>query len=160
MPRWTCEPDVDQRIRNRSRHGKEAWAAASETKRKAEQHQRQFRAALLASKKAQKALETASRIATKKKTAEAREEFRKAEDQAASAKALATAAQLTVEASTVIFEAATAHSKALIAAAKKVDEEVNTQVEVDDNEQSNSSDSEGLDEDVGMDIGNVVQLIE
>jgi hypothetical protein len=100
-------------------------------------------------------LETASRIATKKKTAEAWEEFRKAEDQAALAKALATAAQLTVEASTVIFEAATAYLKALIVAAKKVDEEVNTQVEVDD-EQSNSSDSEALDEDVGMDIGNVV----
>ena len=70
-------------------------------------------------------LETASRIATKKKTAEAREEFRKAEDQAASAKALATAAKLTVEASTVIFKAATAYLKALIAAAKKV-VEVNT----------------------------------
>ena len=111
------------------------------------------------SKKAQKALETASRIATKKKTAEAREEFRKAEDQAASAKALATAAQLTVEASTVIFEAVAAHSKALIAAAKKVDE-VNTQVEVDNHEQSNSSDSKVSDEDVGMDIGNVVQSIE
>jgi len=83
---------------------------------------------------------------TKKKTAEAREEFRKAEDQAVSTKALATAAQLTVEASTVIFEAATAHSKALIAAAKKVDE-VNTQVEVDNDEQSNSSDSEVSDED-------------
>ena len=105
-------------------------------------------------------METVSRIATKKKTAEAREEFRKAEDQAASAKALATAAQLTVEAFTVIFEAATAHLKALIAAAKKVDEEVNTQVEVDDNEQSNSSDSEVSDEDVGMDIGNIVQSIE
>jgi hypothetical protein len=90
-----------------------------------------------------KALETASRIATKK-TAEAQEEFRKAEVQAASARALATAAQLTVEASTVIFEAATAHSKALIAAAEKVGEEVNTQVEVevDDDKQSNSSDSE------------------
>ena len=48
---------------------------------------------------------------------------------------------MTVKASTVIFEAATAHSKALIAAAKKV-AEVNTQVEVDDDEQSNSSDSE------------------
>ena len=57
---------------------------------------------------------------------------------------------MTVEASTVIFEAATAHSKALIAAAKKVD----------DDEQSNSSDSEVSDEDVGMDIGNVVQSIE
>ena len=105
---------------------------------------------LLASKKAQKALETASRITTKKKTAEAQEEFRKAEDQAASAKALATAAQLTVEASTVIFKAVMAHSKALIAAAQKIDEEVNTQVEVDD-EQSNSSNSEVSDEDVGMD---------
>jgi hypothetical protein len=72
-------------------------------------------------------LETASRIATKKKTA-------KAEDQAASAKALATAAQLTVEVSTVIFKTATAHLKALIAAVKKVDKEVNTQVEVDDDE--------------------------
>ena len=142
---------------------KEARAAASEAKRKTEQHQRQFRAALLASKKAQKALETASRIATKKKTAEAQEEFRKVEDQAASGKALATTAQLTVEASTVIFEAATAHSKALIAAVKKV-AEVNTQVEVDDNEQSNLSDSEVSDEDVdmdvGMDIGNAVQSIE
>ena len=67
--------------------------------------------------------------------------------------------QLTVEASTVIFEAATAHLKALIAAAKKVDEEVNTQVEVDDDEQNNSSDSEVLDEDVGRDMGNVVQPI-
>ena len=105
-------------------------------------------------------METASRIATKKKAAKAREEFRKAEDQAASAKALATAAQLTVEASTVIFEAATAHLKALIAAAKKVDKEVNTQVEVDNDEQSNSSDSEVLDKDVSMDIGNVVQSIE
>ena len=44
-----------------------------------------------------------------------------------------------------------AHSKALIAAAKKVDEEVNTQVEVDNDEQSNSSNSEVSDEDVGMD---------
>ena len=70
---------------------------------------------------------------------------------------------MTVEASTVIFEAATAHSKALIAAAKKV-AEVNTQVEVDDDEQSNSSDSEVSDEDVdmdvSMDIGNAVQSIE
>jgi hypothetical protein len=41
-----------------------------------------------------------------------------------------------------------------------VDKEVNTQVEVDNDEQSNSSDSEMLDEDVGMDIGNVVQSIE
>ena len=65
---------------------------------------------------------------------------------------------MTVEASTVIFEAATAHLKALIAAAKKV-EEVNTQVEVDD-EQSNSSDSEVSDEDVDIDVGNVAQLIE
>jgi len=67
-----------------------ARVVALEAKRKAEQHQRQFRAALLALKKAKKALETASRIA--KKTAKAREEFRKAEDQAASAKALAIAA--------------------------------------------------------------------
>jgi hypothetical protein len=67
---------------------------------------------------------------------------------------------LTVEASTVISEVATAYLKALIAAVEKVDEEVNTQVEVDDDEQSNSSDSEVLDEDVSMDIGNVVQLIE
>jgi hypothetical protein len=44
---------------------------------------------------------------------------------------------LTAEASTTIFEAATAHSKALIAAAKKVDEEVNTQAEVENDEQSN-----------------------
>ena len=74
-----------------------------------------------------------------------------------------TAAQLMVEASTIIFKAATAYLKALIVAAKKV-VEVNTQVEVDDDEQSNSSDSEVLDEDVdmdvGMDIGNAVQLIE
>ena len=104
-------------------------------------------------------METASRIAAKK-TAEAREEFRKAEDQAASAKALAIAAQSTAEASTITFEAATAHSKALIAAAKKVDEEVNTQVDVEDDKQSNSSDSEVLDEDVGIDMGNVVQSIE
>ena len=60
---------------------------------------------------------------------------------------------MTVEASTVIFEAATAHSKVLTAAAKKAGEEVNTQVEVevDDDEQSNSSDSN---------IGNIVQSIE
>ena len=122
-------------------------------------YSRQFRAALLASKNAQKALETASRIATKKKTAEAREEFRKAEDQAASAKALVIAAQSTAEASTIIFEAATAHSKALIAAAKKVDKEVNTQVDVEDDKQSNSSNSEVLDKDVGINIGNVMQLI-
>ena len=64
-----------------------------------------------------------------------------------------------VEASTVIFEAATAYLKALIAAAKKVDKEVNTQVEVDNDEQSNSSDSEVSDKDVGMDIGNIVQSI-
>ena len=70
---------------------------------------------------------------------------------------------MTVEASTVIFEAATAHLKALVAAAKKV-AEVNTQVEVDNDKQSNSSDSEVLDEDVdmdvGIDIGNVMQSIE
>jgi len=39
-------------------------------------------------KKVQKALETVFRIATKKKTAEAQEEFRKAKDQATLAKAL------------------------------------------------------------------------
>jgi hypothetical protein len=76
------------------------------------------------------------------------------------AKALATTAQLTVEASTVIFKAATAYLKALIAAAKKVDKEVNMQVEVDNNEQSNLSDSKVSDEDVGMDIGNIIQSIE
>ena len=105
-------------------------------------------------------METASRIATKKKTAEAREEFRKAKDQAASAKALMIAAQSTAEASTITFEAATAHSNALIAAAKKVDEEVNTQVEVEDDKQSNLSDSEASDKDIGIDMGNVVQSIE
>jgi hypothetical protein len=42
------------------------------------------------------------------------------------------AAQLTAEASTIIFKAVTAHLKALIAAAKKVDEEVNIQVDVED----------------------------
>jgi len=56
---------------------------------------------------------------------------------------------LTAEASTTTFKAATAHSKALIAAAKKVDEEVNTQVAVENDEQSNSSDSEVSDKDVG-----------
>ena len=150
-------------IRNRSRHGRRLGLPHRRPRGRQSStsgsFERQFRAALLASKKAQKALETASRIATKKKTAEAREEFRKAEDQAASAKALATAAQLTVEASTVIFKAATTYLKALIAASKKVDKEVNTQVEVDNDEQSNSSDSEVLDKDVSMDIGNVVQLI-
>ena len=52
-----------------------------------------------------------------------------------------------------------AYLKALIAATKKIDKEVNTQVEVDDDEQSNSSDSEVSDKDVGMDMGNVVQSI-
>ena len=73
---------------------------------------------------------------------------------AASAKALAIAAQL------MAFEAATAHSKVLKAAAKRVDEEANTQVEVEDDEQRNSSDSEVLGGDVGIDMGNVVQSIE
>ena len=50
--------------------------------------------------------------------------------------------------------------KALIAAAKKVDKEVNTQVEVEDNKQSNLSDSEALDKDIGIDIGNIMQSIE
>ena len=68
--------------------------------------------------------------------------------------------QLTAEASTITFEAATAHPKALKAAVKKVDEVVNTQVEVEDDEQSNSSDSEVSDEDVGVDMGNIVQSIE
>ena len=70
-----------------------------------------------------------------------------------------TAAQLTVEASTVIFKAATAYLKALIAAAKKVDKEVNTQVKVDDDKQSNLSDSKVLDEDVGINIGNIIQSV-
>ena len=56
-----------------------------------------------------------------------------------------------------------AHLKALIVAVKKV-AEVNTQVEVDNDEQSNLSDSEVSDEnvdmDIGMDIGNAVQSIE
>ena len=73
---------------------------------------------------------------------------------AASSKALAIATQLTA------FEAATAQSKVLKAAAKRVDEEANTQVEVDDDKQSNSSDSEVLDEDVGINMGNIVQSIE
>ena len=64
-------------------------------------------------------------------------------------KALVIAAQLTA------FKAATAHLKALKVAVKKVDEEANTQVEVEDNEQSNLSNSEVLNEDVGMDIGNI-----
>ena len=56
-------------------------------------------------------------------------------------KRLATAAQLTAEASTIIFNAAAVHLKALKAlkaAAKEVNKEVNTQVEVEDDEQSNS----------------------
>jgi len=53
-------------------------------------------------------------------------------------KALATAAQFTAEASTIIFNAATVHLKALKATAKEVNKEVNTQVEVEDDEQSNS----------------------
>ena len=48
------------------------------------------------------------------------------------------AAQLTAEASTIIFEAATAYLKALIAAVKKVNKEVNIQVKVEDDKQSNS----------------------
>ena len=52
--------------------------------------------------------------------------------------ALATATQLTAEASTIIFNAATVHLKALKATAKEVNKEVNTQVEVEDDEQSNS----------------------
>ena len=99
-------------------------------------------------------------IATKILEEQAREEFRQAGDQATSAKALAIAAQSTAKASTIIFEAATAHSKALIAAAKKVDKEVDTQVDVEDDKQSNSSDSEVSDEDIGVDMGNVVQSIE
>ena len=70
---------------------------------------------------------------------------------------------MTVETSTVIFKAAMAHSKALIVAIKKV-AEVNTQVEVDDDKQSNLSDSEVSDEnvdmDISIDIGNAVQSIE
>ena len=66
---------------------------------------------------------------------------------------------MTVETSTVIFKAAMAHSKALIVAIKKV-AEVNTQVEVDDDKQSNLSDSEMSDKDIdiniSMDIGNAV----
>ena len=46
------------------------------------------------------------------------------------------------------------------AAAKEVDEEVNMQIEVEDDEESNLSDSKVSDEDVGVDMGNVVQLIE
>ena len=60
--------------------------------------------------------------------------------------------RLTAEASTITFEAATAHPKTLKAAVKRV--------EVEDDEQSNSSDSEVSDEDVGVDMGNVVQSIE
>ena len=67
------------------------------------------------------------------------------------------ATQSTAEASTIIFKAATAHLKALIAAAKKLDKEVNTQVDIEDNEQSNSSNSKVLDKDVGINIGNIVQ---
>ena len=116
MPRWTREPNADQRIElaiagfkiglyksredtikshgvnpntlRRRLNGKHKFHKVAHTYRQsntdratpAEQRQRQFRAALLASKEAQKALETASRIATKKKAAKAREEFRKAED--------------------------------------------------------------------------------
>ena len=56
-----------------------------------------------------------------------------------------------------------AHLKALIAAVKKV-AEVNTQVEVNNNEQSNLSNSkvsdENVDIDISMDIGNAMQSIE
>jgi len=51
-----------------------------------------------------------------------------------SVKAFITTTQLTVEAFIIIFKAATAYLKALIAAVKKVDKEVNTQVEVDNDE--------------------------
>jgi len=54
-----------------------------------------------------------------------------------------------VEVSTIIFNIATAYLKALIVAVKKVD----------NNKQSNSSNSKMLDKDVGIDIGNVVQSI-
>ena len=58
----------------------------------------------------------------------------KVEDQAMSAKALMITAQLIAETSTIIFKAATAYLKALIVATKKVDKEVNTQVDVEDDE--------------------------
>ena len=65
-----------------------------------------------------------------------------------------------VEAFTVIFKAAMAYLKALIIAAKKVDKEVNMQIEVDNNKQSNLSNSKVLDKDVSINIGNIIQLIE
>jgi len=67
---------------------------------------------------------------------------------------------LIAKASTIIFKAATAYLKALKAAIKEADREVNTQVEVKDDEQSNLSDSEVSDKDVGMDMGNIMQSIE
>ena len=52
-----------------------------------------------------------------------------------------------------------AYLKALIAAIKKVNKDINTQIEVDNDEQSNLSNSKVSDKDVNMDIGNVIQLI-
>ena len=52
-----------------------------------------------------------------------------------------------------------AYLKALIAATKKIDKEVNTQVEVNDNKQSNLSDGEVSDKDISINIGNIVQLV-
>ena len=67
--------------------------------------------------------------------------------------------QLIIEVFTVIYKAATAHLKALMAAIKKVDKEVNIQVKEDNDEQSNLSDSKVLDKDIGINIGNIMQSI-
>ena len=64
-----------------------------------------------------------------------------------------------VEIFTIIFKAVTAYLKALIVVIKKVDKEVNIQVEIEDNKQSNLSESKALDKDIGIDIGNIMQLI-
>ena len=60
---------------------------------------------------------------------------------------------------TIIFKAATAYLKALIATIKKVDKEVNTQIDIEDNKQSNLSDSKVSDKNISINIGNIIQLI-
>ena len=52
-----------------------------------------------------------------------------------------------------------AYLKALIVAIKKIDKQVNIQIEREDNKQSNLSNNKVLDKDVGININNIIQLI-
>lgn len=137
---------------------KKARAAAAEAKKLSDQHRKLLGEADRAAKKAQKTVVTATNIANRKKTDEAREAVNKAAEEATLKAEALVVMRTQSEASSAAAATAAAHYKALQEAAKKAKEAIQeaTRVEeAEDDELSELSDDEMSDEDIDVEMGDV-----